>query len=74
MNASSKENEIYIMELQSGVRGSNLPKVPTQLYFDRTGTVNQTITSHFGKQAIVPSFLLVTFAFAAFRVIHCFSS
>lgn len=59
MIVSSKENEIYIMEVQSDVKRSNFPKVPMQLYRDRSGTVNQTSTSHFGKQARVPSMLLV---------------
>lgn len=37
---SSKESEIYIMEVQSDVKRSNFPKVATQLYCDRTRTVN----------------------------------
>lgn len=72
MAVSSKENEIYIMEFQSDVKRSNFPKVPTQLYHDRTRTVNQTSISHFVKQARIPSLLLVTFSLAAYRVIHCF--
>lgn len=60
------------MEVQSDVKRSNFSKVPTQLYHDRTGTVNQTSISHFSKQASIPSLLLVTFALAPYRLIHCF--
>lgn len=60
------------MEVQSDVKRSNFSKVPTQLYHDRTGTANQTSISHFSKQASIPSLLLVTFALAPYRLIHCF--